>query len=78
MHCEFLGNGVIVCGRPAPAKQQPCRFCARGRVGVKLCDWPTKPGSKRTCDAPMCEDCATSIGTDRDLCPPHAKEWGRP
>lgn len=73
----------IVCSRgPRPKK---CAHC--DHVGTRLCDFPVdfvlahgpKAGQrvKRTCDAPVCPCHATSIGPDRDLCPPHAKSWER-
>lgn len=27
--------------------------------------------SNKTCDLPMCEQCAFNVGTDRDICPHH-------
>lgn len=63
----------FMCGRAA-RKLDPCRWC--GKPHTKLCDYPLR-GAKagKTCDAPICDDCATSIGPDRDLCPAHAKLW---
>ncbi len=62
---------AIICshGRRAPK----CRFC--DRTSAKLCDF-LLIGSKagKTCDAPLCDRCATSVGPDRDLCPPHARQ----
>ena len=40
---------------------------------MKLCDWKTSAFS--TCDAPMCDEHATSVGDDKDLCPPHIARW---
>lgn len=58
---------------PAPA---PCaawlkleterRCCA---MSTKLCDWPLIEGG--TCDAPLCDEHAHSVGPDRDYCPTH-------
>ena len=60
--------------RPQPKK---CQFC--DRPSTKLCDFPMSPPEqvthRRTCDAPMCDEHATLIGEDRDLCPPHAIQW---
>lgn len=66
--CEHvdLGDGsfAIVCGgRSRPAL---CQFCKRNKH-TKLCDGDV--GGGKTCDAQMCDVCATHIGTDRDLCP---------
>ena len=76
MPCRVLrdpktGQSVgIACG-PGPAKT--CRFCRselkRNRKSTKLCDWKTTANS--TCDAPMCDEHATSVGPEKDLCPPH-------
>lgn len=64
----------IACG-PGPAKT--CRFCLseskRNRKSTKLCDWKTT--STSTCDAPMCDEHATSVGQEKDLCPPHNARW---
>jgi hypothetical protein len=61
------------------AKRSPvpkhCR-CALGpglglcmAMAGKLCDYPVGDG---TCDMPVCDDHATSVGPDRDYCPRHA------
>ena len=79
MPCRRLrdddGNVVgMACG-PGPAKT--CKFCRaeskRTRKSAKLCDWKTS--STSTCDAPMCAEHATSVGADKDLCPPHNARW---
>lgn len=48
------------------------RCCACGQVGSpKLCDGRAQVDARRekTCDAPLCDCCASHIGLDRDLCP---------
>lgn len=64
----------IACG---PGHAKTCRFCRkeskRSRKSMKLCDWQTT--STSTCDAPMCDEHATSVGPDKDLCPPHNARW---
>ncbi len=63
-----LGNGNwahINMGRP---RRKTCRFCSRTYYDGKLCDYPV--GGK-TCDAPMCNGCATRVGPDLDYCPNH-------
>lgn len=79
MPCRIItdddGRSVgIACG-PGPAKT--CKFCRaeskRTRKSTKLCDW--KSSSTSTCDAPMCAEHATSVGGDKDLCPPHNARW---
>jgi hypothetical protein len=72
MHCEVLKNNEgkpigMICGvRRAP--RRVCKFCNRDFVR-KLCDFPSTPS--KTCDAGMCDRCATSTGPDRDYCPNH-------
>lgn len=43
----------------------PCRTC--GDLSSLLCDGDL--GGGHTCDAPMCEACATEIGPNRHHCP---------
>ncbi len=43
--------------------------CRCGHLADILCDWPTERG--KTCDLPLCSECATKIGEDRDLCGIH-------
>ncbi len=80
MRCDYVplpnGQFAIACssGRKRP---RPCSKC--GRPSSKLCDWKKPyPNGERpsTCDAPICVDCGTHVGPDRDLCPAHALEWG--
>jgi len=60
---------VITCSRGSNAKRCKC-----GRKSTKLCDYRLK-GAKlgKTCDEPLCSHCATSAGSDVDLCPVHAR-----
>jgi hypothetical protein len=76
MACEYIldkdGKVMgIICSRGSRAPK--CKFC--GKVSAKLCDFPVH-GSKqgKTCDAPMCDDHATSVGEDRDFCPDHCRQ----
>lgn len=55
---------AIVCSR-GRARVQRCRWC--GARATRLCDGMAPGG--RSCDAPCCRSCATSIGPDLDLCP---------
>lgn len=75
MPCKFIpmpGGGyahIKFANRP----RRRCRFCNTGWVD-KLCDFPTMidgNGKVRTCDAGMCQNCATSKGPDVDYCPHH-------
>lgn len=60
-------NGFICSHGKRPGSRTPC--CACGQVGSpKLCDG-RRPGQRGTCDAPLCDHCASHVGLDRDLCP---------
>lgn len=39
-------------------------------MSSRQCDAPVGDG---TCDMPLCEEHATRVGPDRDLCPKHAE-----
>ena len=64
------GTTAIVCGRGARTLR--CSGCGQPGAG-KLCDYPVvrMNGNAGTCDRPLCERCAISIGPGRDFCPPH-------
>jgi hypothetical protein len=47
--------------------------CRDGYTADLLCDYPM--GDGKTCDAPLCEDCAHHVGRDLDLCELHFHEW---
>ena len=68
-----IGGGVaIVCTRGDRAKR--CAGC--GRPATKACDWKLHgPKTGKTCDAPVCDTCATHVGPDKDLCPAHGRAW---
>jgi len=85
--CERLtlrgGFSVIVCSRGGkPSVRIPnCRWCEKR--ATKLCDWPEHAPLRLfthigTCDAPMCSDHATHVGTDRDYCPLHTAQGKLP
>jgi hypothetical protein len=67
------GTTVIVCTRGTRGTRQPrCSGC--GAPGAdKLCDYPVvrANGKAGTCDRPLCERCAVSVGVGRDYCGPH-------
>lgn len=73
MACQRIqlpdGTSAIVCGTRRAAR------CACGRPGTLLCDWKVKGRRSGTCDAPICNRCATSPAPDKDLCPQHARAW---
>lgn len=79
MHCTVIKNneghpiGMICRGSRTPRRL--CKFC-QVEFARKLCDFDT--GRGKTCDAPMCDKCATEVGTDRDYCPDHKHEKGEP
>ncbi len=67
---NVVGRG-IVCTSGARRAGPPCRSCGEPNTGL-LCDYEL--GGGKTCDAPMCAGCRTSIGEDLDHCPEHAAE----
>lgn len=85
--CEWLqgpnGETVHINYGRGGKKPKPCSFCHK-RPTSKLCDYPV--GDGKTCDAGMCDQCATRqgyqdtpVGTSGlkrmndtvDLCPDH-------
>jgi hypothetical protein len=69
---KLPGGGVAIVrmgGRRPPV----CAFC--GGESTKLCDYRLEFNDQvrlqRTCDAPMCDRCATRVGVNRDYCPRH-------
>jgi hypothetical protein len=63
------GTTAIVCGSGPRPRAKPCKCGARS---TKLCDYPI--GGRKTCDAPLCDRCAVSMGRNRDWCPDHSQE----
>lgn len=70
---EVPGGIAIVCSRGSN-RARACAFCGASVRQYVLCDFPLR-GKKAgaTCSKPACTKCATSIGADKDLCPPHAR-----
>jgi hypothetical protein len=68
-----VGNGkfAIICG----VRGLKPKFCACGRESHLLCDWKVKDKKSGTCDAPICDQHALQVGTDKHLCPLHQKAW---
>ncbi len=62
------GNDVILCGSQ---RFTGCIVCQE--IAGKLCDWKIAGG--KTCDAALCDEHATPVGDNLDLCPKHAKAW---
>lgn len=87
MSCDYIafpGGYAIVCNRAK--RPRACKVC--GRRASRECDFPIKPrggGKPRTCDAPLCGQCAKAWTSDLalqpsappapgdtlDLCPAH-------
>ncbi len=61
------GGYAIVCG----GHNRKVRKCACGKVAALLCDWPI--GGGKTCDKPVCQDCAVKGGPNVDFCPSHER-----
>jgi hypothetical protein len=75
MTCEKVqlpnGGVAILCFRGRKRRRALCQFCLRLEA-TRECDHPET--LERTCDAAMCDRCATRIAPDVDLCPVHAQE----
>ncbi|MDB5687756.1 MAG: hypothetical protein JWR77_2345 [Rhizorhabdus sp.] len=74
MPCEHatLRNGAraIVCSQ--------AKRCKCGRRATMLCDWKVPERKSGTCDAPLCQRCATSPAPGKDLCVKHVaalEQW---
>ena len=51
-----------------------CATTACAGAGTILCDYPViRRGRQTTCNRRVCRGCAVALGTDLDLCPPHAR-----
>ncbi len=63
-----LGNGMtgIVC--TTRRKRKPC---ACGRSASLECDFPNEKRKSKTCDAPICDQCARRISPNVDHCRAH-------
>lgn len=78
MPCEWrnLPGGGMVHIRYAKGAVKKCRWCQS--LSTKLCDFvvsdPAVITHRKTCDAPMCNDHAKSVGPNLDYCPDHAGE----
>jgi protein-arginine kinase activator protein McsA len=72
MPCEHVKVGdtwAIVCSRGK--RKNWCEFCHE-RPASKLCDAKIENG--KTCDAAICDHCATHSDKDIDYCPRHKHE----
>lgn len=68
--CKWINlpNGGVAHVNMGHSKPKRCKFCTHG-TGAMLCDFTV--GQGKTCDAPMCERCATEVGLDLHHCPTH-------
>jgi len=77
MPCEWvkLPDGTTALVNYAKRRQPKCRWCST--TSTKLCDFdvshPAVVTHRKTCDAPMCDAHAKSVGANRDYCPEHAE-----
>lgn len=76
------GTRAILCG----SRRYTVELCACGSPATKLCDWiiertlpslcgAIQPSTLTTCDAKLCDACATSPAPGKDLCPEHGARW---
>jgi len=70
-----LPGGGVAFVRYANRRVPKCGWCHE--LSTKLCDFVISPPQqvthKKTCDAPMCDTHAKSVGPNLDYCPVHAK-----
>lgn len=64
------GKAAFICGAGIKPGED---VCVCGRLSGFLCDWPV--GGGKTCDLPLCSDCARVIGEDRHACEIHWHCW---
>jgi hypothetical protein len=71
MVCEIIKdeNGHIMTICCSRSRVETCKFCRIQPVS-RLCDFPVGPRGK-TCDAGMCDKCATRVAHEVDYCPSH-------
>ena len=70
MPCQWITmpDGTVMHLNMGRGPRRRCKFCRAGYV-TKLCDFPVADG--KTCDAAMCDKCATNVGPETDHCPKH-------
>jgi hypothetical protein len=75
MPCQTidLGGGAFAIACSRGKQRAMCEVC-KSKPHEVLCDYPLR-GAKAgaTCSKKLCRGCAKHVGTDRDLCPPHAR-----
>lgn len=71
------GSNIFMCGEGL--RQKDLVLCSQPghppRYADFLCDYPV--GEGRTCDLPLCPECAKRVGPDRHFCPVHFAEFAR-
>lgn len=77
MRCQpfafTMPDGQVVTG-VACSRGSQVKRCKCGKRATKACDYKLKGRLiGKTCDALLCDRCATSAGEDLDLCPVHAR-----
>lgn len=72
VHLKLSGKGARNPPKPCVGRIEidgtPARCCAMSGFA---CDWPVTGG---TCDAPLCEEHAVTVGKNRHYCPIHAAQ----
>ena len=73
-HTIKMPGGVMVVACSRNSRRSQCSTPSCTNYSSKLCDYPvTRNGQPTTCDAKICDRCATSVGPDKDYCRPHAQ-----
>lgn len=73
MPCYTIGGGTgFMCARGGSLGPH-CAKC--GSVADVLCDYPV--GKDKTCDRPLCAECAHEVAPDVHYCAGHFEEWER-
>jgi len=67
-----LGNGVTAIVKVAPQPRKRCWVCGC-LCNARLCDFILTEGKRagKSCDKPLCSDCAVHCDPDVDYCPTH-------
>lgn len=69
MPCDWItaDDGAVIHINRGRSRSKSCPFCKTGKVS-KLCDFPVSEG--KTCDAEMCDCCATHRGFQNTVVAP--------
>jgi hypothetical protein len=63
-------SGIYCTGRKGRKK---CAACGTQWASLE-CDFPDQNRKSGTCDKPLCNGCAVTVGPDRDFCPHHPRD----